>query len=85
MRLSLSCSSLLRFSLLGLTSVSIVRALCAHAAASYVYGAEIFPNYMRARGMAVTIAAYFAFAAVYVNSAGKAGAAIGAYYNISTC
>ena len=53
--------------------------------ASYVYGAEIFPNYMRARGLAVTIGAYFAFAAVYVNSATKASSTIGAYYNISWC
>lgn len=36
---------------------------------------------MRARGLAVTIATYFAFAALYVNVASTALAHIGAYFN----
>ncbi|ODO09184.1 hypothetical protein I350_02784 [Cryptococcus amylolentus CBS 6273] len=49
---------------------------------SYVYGAEIFPTYMRARGLSVTIATYFAFAALYVSVSSTAQNAIGAYFNI---
>ncbi|OCF40822.1 hypothetical protein I317_05357 [Kwoniella heveanensis CBS 569] len=49
---------------------------------SYVYGAEIFPTYMRARGLSVTIATYFAFAALYVSVSSTAQATIGAYFNI---
>ncbi|WVW83553.1 hypothetical protein I302_105574 [Kwoniella bestiolae CBS 10118] len=49
---------------------------------SYVYGAEIFPTYMRARGLAVTIATYFAFGAVYIATSNVASTTIGAKYNI---
>ncbi|WWC58299.1 uncharacterized protein I303_100839 [Kwoniella dejecticola CBS 10117] len=49
---------------------------------SYVYGAEIFPTYMRARGLSVTIATYFAFAALYISVSSKASARIGAKFNI---
>ncbi|WWD08562.1 hypothetical protein V865_006674 [Kwoniella europaea PYCC6329] len=49
---------------------------------SYVYGAEIFPTYMRARGLAVTIATYFGFAAVYTAASTAANNSIGAKFNI---
>lgn len=51
---------------------------------SYVCGAEIFPTYMRARGLSVTIATYFAFAALYVSISSTSQAHIGAYFNICT-
>ncbi|KAK6906873.1 hypothetical protein I203_100860 [Kwoniella mangroviensis CBS 8507] len=49
---------------------------------SYVYGAEIFPTYMRARGLAVTIATYFGFAAVYTAASTAANNSIGAKFNM---
>ncbi|ORY27095.1 general substrate transporter [Naematelia encephala] len=49
---------------------------------SYVYAAEIFPTYMRARGVSMTIATYFAFAALYVCVSQTAVAGIGYKFNI---
>ncbi|WVQ82904.1 hypothetical protein IAT38_005040 [Cryptococcus sp. DSM 104549] len=49
---------------------------------SYVYSAEIFPTYMRARGLSVTIATYFGMSALYTSTSSVATGTIGAYYNI---